>query len=95
MAYLKLLSQTEYSDSFDTMDFCKIGCLIQDPVYHVRLSFVEKLCRDTAAKIIPTKYCIWLLLAAHEPEVELLNKVIEILTTGEIIFDSKGQATKN
>jgi sister-chromatid-cohesion protein PDS5 len=74
-ACLKLLSIPAYASIFESLDFCKIGLLIQDPVYHVRVTFIEQLCNYVGIKTLPPKYSIWLLLAAHEPEIELKQKV--------------------
>jgi hypothetical protein len=62
------------------MDFAKIGLMIQDPVYHVRFLFIEQLCKCIGTGALSTKYCMWLLLAAHEPEYELKQKVKQFIS---------------
>jgi sister-chromatid-cohesion protein PDS5 len=75
LMFLKLVGVKEYAGAFEAMDFTKVGLLIQDQIYHVRLVFVGKLCLAISSGKVPMRYTIWLALAAHEPELELKNKV--------------------
>lgn len=57
---------------------------VQDPVYNVRKRFIERLCVLLNEKKIRLKYCVWLFLAAYEPEPELKNKV-RLVDVGQVV----------
>lgn len=74
LAALKLLALPAYAEAFEADDFNKIGLLIQDPIYYVRSTFVERLIKYLVEEKIPVRYSMWLTLAAHEPEVSLKSR---------------------
>jgi hypothetical protein len=69
----------QISDLFNPSDFNTMSLLIQDPVYHARSTFIEKLCQAISAKKIPSKYCMLLMLLAEDPELSLKANIKNFL----------------
>ncbi|KAJ3163478.1 hypothetical protein HDU86_000057 [Geranomyces michiganensis] len=74
-AYLELARCPTYASAIGPTDLYKIALVVQDPIYQVRNAFIEKLVLYLSNQSIPFEYNILLMVAAHEPEIELRNKV--------------------
>ncbi|RUO96930.1 hypothetical protein BC936DRAFT_141239 [Jimgerdemannia flammicorona] len=79
-AILKLARHKVYEDMIKTEDFEKLALTIQDPCFHVRNSFSERLIRYLGSRRIHTRYYTMLMLVAHEPEADLKIQVKKFLT---------------
>ena len=76
---LKISSVKNYLPLIESVDINRLALLIQDSLYHVRKQFAEKLSSLIQLKKVPAYFSIMLMLAAHEPELELRNKVKNFL----------------
>ncbi|KAJ3152811.1 hypothetical protein HDU89_001014 [Geranomyces variabilis] len=75
LAFLELARCPKYAAVIGPTDLYKIALVVQDPIYQVRNAFIEKLVLYLSNQSIPFEYNILLMVAAHEPEIELRNKV--------------------
>ncbi|KAI8816533.1 armadillo-type protein [Fimicolochytrium jonesii] len=84
IALLKLAKQPSYatttSSVIDVKDTHRLALVMQDPIYQVRHAFVDKLMLYLSTQAVQFEYMTVLMLAAHEPEVELRNRVKTFLT---------------
>jgi sister-chromatid-cohesion protein PDS5 len=74
VSLLKIAAQKR-AEHLEPLDFAKLGLLVQDPIFSVREKFQDTICNLVAEEKLGAKYCILLLLAAHEPERELRTKL--------------------
>lgn len=73
--YMKLIQISSYTSLSEPKDMELLALLVQDPVYHVRQTFIDKLLKSFATTSVSVNYIMLLALVAHEPEAELKAKV--------------------
>ncbi|TPX56174.1 hypothetical protein PhCBS80983_g04722 [Powellomyces hirtus] len=79
VSLLKLARCPTYAAMLTFADVHKLGLVMQDTIYHVRNKIIEKLVLYLSNKAVPFEYHVILMLAAHELELELRNKVKNFL----------------
>ncbi|KAI7872829.1 armadillo-type protein [Spinellus fusiger] len=72
---LKLIQLKSYEHLLTVPKFEKLGLLLQDSCYYVRLELSETLMKGLQSGEIHARYYTLLFLCAHEPEPELLRQV--------------------
>ncbi|KAJ3292603.1 hypothetical protein HK104_005175 [Borealophlyctis nickersoniae] len=76
---LRLAGKPVHRKMIAVLDMYKLSLILQDPIYRVRNAIVEKLCRYLTERALPFEYLAILMLAAHEPELDLRSKVKNFL----------------
>ncbi|KAJ3012082.1 hypothetical protein HKX48_006454 [Thoreauomyces humboldtii] len=75
LSLLELARCPVYASMISVADTYQLALLMQDPIYEVRKAFTEKLITYLSDTAIPFNYMVMLMVAAHEPDVELKTKV--------------------
>lgn len=90
LGFLKMATFVALEPLFEPTDFNTLALLMQDPVYHLRNTFVEKMCAALSGRKIAPKFAMGLMLSAQEPEEVLKSKVAGFLIKTAKVMRNEG-----